>query len=130
MTDSIDRRRFLKKVGVVGGASAMAPLGGLVESVTPAGQTPASSQEAPLPAYTFLTPPEAAFVEADGVLGSMAGARDDFRYSAAMRRSGIVWTLETIDAFVADPKRYMRGNRTCRMGASRTRGSERICWPI
>ena len=63
MTDSIDRRRFLKKVGVVGGASAMAPLGGLVESVTPAGQTPANSQEAPLPAYTFLTPPEAAFVE-------------------------------------------------------------------
>ncbi len=54
----------------------------------------------------------------DGVLGSMAGSRDDYRYSAAMRRSGIVWTLETIDAFVADPKRYMRGNRMSYGGIS------------
>lgn len=47
----------------------------------------------------------------EGVLGRTAASRDDFRYSAALRRSGIVWTLETIEAFIADPKRYIRGNR-------------------
>lgn len=47
----------------------------------------------------------------EGVLGRTAGTRDDFRYSPAMRRSGLVWTLETLDAFIADPTRYIRGNR-------------------
>ena len=47
----------------------------------------------------------------DGVLGRTAGTRDDFRYSPVMRRSGIVWTLETLNAFITDPTRYVRGSR-------------------
>ena len=46
-----------------------------------------------------------------GVFGRKAGSRDDFRYSAAMTRSGIVWTAETLDAYLADPQGYVRGNR-------------------
>jgi cytochrome c len=46
-----------------------------------------------------------------GVFGRKAGTRDDYRYSAAMVRSGIVWTADTIDAYVADPQGYIRGNR-------------------
>ena len=64
MSDSIDRRRFLKQVGAAGGVSAIVPLGGLVEPSVPTGQAPASDPAPPVPAYTFFSPPEAAFVEA------------------------------------------------------------------
>ncbi len=47
----------------------------------------------------------------EGVIGRKAGSRDDFRYSPAMKRSGIVWTPETIDAYVADPQGYIKNNR-------------------
>ena len=46
-----------------------------------------------------------------GVFGRQAGTRDDFRYSPAMMRSGVVWSATTIDAFLADPQGYIRGNR-------------------
>ena len=46
-----------------------------------------------------------------GVFGRRAGARDDYRYSAAMLRSGIVWDENTLDAFVADPQALVKGNR-------------------
>ena len=53
-----DRRSFLKKVGALGGISAIAPLG-------PAAAQPASAAaDPPLPAYQFFSPPEAAFIEA------------------------------------------------------------------
>ena len=35
----------------------------------------------------------------------------DFRYSPAMKRSGIVWTPETLDNFIADPQSLVPGNR-------------------
>ena len=37
------------------------------------------------------------------VFGRKAGGLDDFRYSPAMRRSGVTWTPQTLDTFVADP---------------------------
>jgi cytochrome c len=46
-----------------------------------------------------------------GVFGRQAGSRDDYRYSAAMQRSMVVWTDETLDAYLADPQAYLRGNR-------------------
>jgi cytochrome c len=46
-----------------------------------------------------------------GLFGRKAGSRDDFRYSAAMARSGVVWSPETVDVFVADPQAFIRGNR-------------------
>jgi gluconate 2-dehydrogenase gamma chain len=53
-----DRRSFLKKVGALGGISAIAPL-------SPAGAQPApAAADPPPPAYQFLSPPEAAFIEA------------------------------------------------------------------
>ena len=53
-----------------------------------------------------------------GVFGRMAGSRDDFRYSPAMTRSGVVWSAETIDKFVADPQAFIRGNRMSFAGVS------------
>ena len=46
-----------------------------------------------------------------GVLGRKAGTRDDFRYSAPMRRSGIVWTRATLDGYLADPQSVVPGTR-------------------
>jgi len=46
-----------------------------------------------------------------GVFGRKAASRDDFRYSPAMTRSGVVWTAETLDAYLADPQAFLRGNR-------------------
>jgi cytochrome c len=38
-----------------------------------------------------------------GLLGRRAGSVPGFPYSEAMRGSGIVWTRETLDRFIADP---------------------------
>lgn len=46
-----------------------------------------------------------------GVFGRTAGARDDFNYSAAMAGSDIVWTNETMSAYLEKPNTYMPGNR-------------------
>ena len=40
-----------------------------------------------------------------------AGTLEDFRYSPAMRRSGIVWTPEALDEFIADPQAMVPANR-------------------
>ena len=40
-----------------------------------------------------------------------AAAREDFRYSPAMKRSGISWTPETLDKFIADPQAVVPANR-------------------
>ena len=40
-----------------------------------------------------------------------AGEIADFRYSPAMKRSGIVWTPETLDKFIGDPQAAVPGNR-------------------
>ena len=40
-----------------------------------------------------------------------AGALSDFRYSPAMKRSGISWTPETLDKFIADPQGMVPANR-------------------
>jgi len=44
-----------------------------------------------------------------GVVGRRAGSVAGFAYSEAMRRSGIVWTRETLDRFLADPLRAVPG---------------------
>jgi len=44
-----------------------------------------------------------------GVFGRRAGAVRGFDYSPAMRRSGIVWNEKSLDAFIADPLKYLPG---------------------
>lgn len=45
------------------------------------------------------------------IFGRKAGTVADFRYSPAMKRSGITWTSETIDEFVTDPQAMVPANR-------------------
>jgi cytochrome c2 len=46
-----------------------------------------------------------------GVFGRKAGSRDDFRYSRAMLRSGIVWNEQNLDAFLKAPDQLVPGTR-------------------
>jgi cytochrome c len=46
-----------------------------------------------------------------GVFGRRAAERDDFRYSPALKRSGITWTPKTLDAYIADPQKAVPANR-------------------
>lgn len=46
-----------------------------------------------------------------GIFARNAGELNDFRYSPAMKRSGIAWTPETLEKFIADPQSMVPANR-------------------
>jgi cytochrome c len=46
-----------------------------------------------------------------GIFSRKAAELADFRYSPAIRRSGIAWTPETLDTFITDPQAVVPGNR-------------------
>jgi len=45
------------------------------------------------------------------VFGRKAGGLDDFRYSPAMKRSGLTWTPQALATFIADPQNAVPNNR-------------------
>ena len=53
-----------------------------------------------------------------GIFSRKAGEIADFRYSPAMKRSGIVWTPETLEKFIGDPQAMVPGNRMPYAGMS------------
>ena len=46
-----------------------------------------------------------------GIIGEKAGVRQGFAFSPAMKASGIVWSPETLDAFIAAPQKVVPGTR-------------------
>lgn len=46
-----------------------------------------------------------------GVVGRKAGEVAGFNYSAPMKASGITWTPEELDKYLADPKGFIPGNK-------------------
>ena len=46
-----------------------------------------------------------------GVVGRKAASIEDFRYSSAMRGSGLTWTEENLKEYVTDPQTKVKGNR-------------------
>lgn len=46
-----------------------------------------------------------------GIVGTVAGAHAGYTSSTAMKSSGIVWSAETLDAFLAQPSKMIPGNR-------------------
>jgi cytochrome c len=46
-----------------------------------------------------------------GLFQRKAGEVADFRYSPALKRSGITWTAQTLDQYIADPQKSVPGNR-------------------
>jgi cytochrome c len=45
------------------------------------------------------------------LLGRTAGTQPGYRYSAALARSGIVWTDATLDTWLTDPRMMVPGTR-------------------
>jgi cytochrome c len=49
-----------------------------------------------------------------GIFGRPAGVGNNYTYSDAlinMKNNGLIWTPETLDAFILDPSNYIPGNR-------------------
>ena len=44
-----------------------------------------------------------------GVVGRKAGEGTEFRYSPAMKRSGITWSSDTLNSFISDPQKLVPG---------------------
>lgn len=53
-----------------------------------------------------------------GIFGNRAGTREGFDYSNAIRESGFVWTPRALDAWLAEPGRFLPGNRMSFTGVS------------
>lgn len=47
----------------------------------------------------------------NGIIGRQAGATADFKYSDAMKKSGIVWTEDKLVAFLKSPDDAVPGNK-------------------
>ncbi|MCI5076534.1 c-type cytochrome [Oricola sp.] len=50
----------------------------------------------------------------DGIIGRKAGSLDGFKYSNAMRAAGeggLVWSSETLHAYLQKPRDFIKGNR-------------------
>lgn len=46
-----------------------------------------------------------------GVIGRKAGTGQGYRYSSAMKAADFTWTAETIDRYLAAPKKFVPGNK-------------------
>lgn len=46
-----------------------------------------------------------------GLFGRKSGTADGFKYSKAMREADIVWSAETLDTYLADPRKFVPRNR-------------------
>ena len=52
----------------------------------------------------------------NSIFGRKAGSVEGFNYSDALKNSGIVWDEASIDAYVADPKGKIPGNKMVFVG--------------
>jgi len=51
-----------------------------------------------------------------GVYNRKAGSREGFNYSKAMLASDITWTQDNLDAYIAKPATFIKGNRMSFVG--------------
>ena len=53
-----------------------------------------------------------------GMMGRKAGSLEDYRYSAAMKRSEVVWDASSLDTYLENPQAFIPGNRMAFAGIS------------
>lgn len=46
-----------------------------------------------------------------GIFGRRAGTVPGYRYSRAMKESGVLWNATSLDAWLADPRKFLPGTR-------------------
>jgi cytochrome c len=62
-----------------------------------------------------------------GVFGRTSGTAEGFKkYSKAMKEAGIVWSEETITAYIADPKGYVPKNKMAFRGVRKEKDRENL----
>ncbi|RON08932.1 cytochrome c family protein [Pseudomonas brassicacearum] len=54
----------------------------------------------------------------NAIFGRRAGSTTDYQYSSSMKSSGVVWTRETLAAYIEDPKKVVPGTRMIFWGIS------------
>jgi len=54
-----------------------------------------------------------------GLIGRKAGTIEGFRYSEANKNSGIVWSAETLDPYLADPREVIKGTTMAFVGVKK-----------
>ena len=45
------------------------------------------------------------------IYGRQAGVVEGFKYSKALKDSGLIWTSETLDGYLENPKKYLNGTK-------------------
>ena len=55
-----------------------------------------------------------------GVMGRKAGSLEEYRYSAAMKRSDVTWDAVALDKYVTDPQAFIPGNHMAFAGIGDT----------
>ncbi|MEL6688543.1 MAG: cytochrome c family protein [Pseudomonadota bacterium] len=119
----------MRKLALILSTCILAACGGGGETSAPASVTPHAEQSAPAPQMTSLERGAILYKRCRAchtlgqgernkvgpnlwqIFGQTAGAREDFNYSSAMAESGVVWTDETMSAYLERPAQYMPGNR-------------------
>lgn len=62
-----------------------------------------------------------------GVMGRKAGTKDGFAYSDAMKEKGITWSQDTVSEYIANPKKYIPGNKMAFAGLKKKTDIEDLC---
>jgi len=52
----------------------------------------------------------------NGLIGAKAGVKEGFVFSEALKDSGIVWDVESLDAFIEKPSAYVKGTKMAFVG--------------
>lgn len=61
-----------------------------------------------------------------GLFGRTAGSVEKYRYSKSMKDSGIVWNAETLDAYLKNPRQYVKGTRMAFAGLKKASEREDV----
>ena len=54
-----------------------------------------------------------------GLIGRKAGTIEGFRYSEANKNSGITWSAETLEPYLADPREVIKGTTMAFVGVKK-----------
>lgn len=62
-----------------------------------------------------------------GLIGREAGSVESFKkYSKAMKTSGIIWNAETLDGYLANPRKYLKGTKMAFAGLKKEKDRQNI----
>ncbi len=116
-------------VALVKGSIAALMCGGLLALAQPVRADEAEDSTTKLGQRVFLVCRSCHTTEADGrnkvgpnlhgLFGRKAGSQPDFKYSDAVKNSGITWSEKTIDEWLTKPKDFLPGNKMAFRGVEK-----------